>query len=184
MLSVINRKPYEFIAMRQPPSRSPGIERKVTRPFSKLNRLCREAGKRGGKLTTFKAVAEALDISAGRITQMFGHGQEDGGTVLHSKTVGRLTGAFNADGAPCEIEWLFLDYDDFVARLAAAPEPRPAPSESAAADASTAQWELREATVLPDLVELRLHPPRPGNEFPDFALCRYDASVRHRVVRA
>src|SRR3954452_1945460 len=88
----------------QPPSRPAGIERNVTKPFSKLNRLCREAGKRGGKLTTFKAVAEALGISAGRITQMFGYGQESKGTVLNSKTVGRLVGAFRADGVPCEIE--------------------------------------------------------------------------------
>src|SRR3954469_7384254 len=107
------RKAAEAVAMPQPPSRPAGIERNITTPFSKLNRLCREAGKRGGRLTTFKAVAEALGISAGRTTQMFGHGQEGCGTVLTSKTVGRLTGAFNSDGVPCEIEWLFLDYDEF-----------------------------------------------------------------------
>src|SRR4051812_20295232 len=124
------RKAAEAVAMPQPPSRPAGIERNVTTPFSKLNRLCREAGKRGGKLTTFKAVAEALGISAGRITQMFGHGQETEGTVLNSKTVGRLVGAFRADGVVCEIEWLFLDYEEFAARLAAAPETRPEPSRS------------------------------------------------------
>src|SRR5689334_811009 len=96
------RNAAEAMAMPQPPLRPAGIERNVAQPFSKLNRLCREAGKRGGKLTTFKAVAEALDISAGRITQMFGHGQEGCGTVVNSNTVGRLVGAFRADGVVCE----------------------------------------------------------------------------------
>src|SRR3954453_20940349 len=95
------RKAAEAVAMPQPPSRPAGIERNVTTPFSKLNRLCREAGRRGGKLTTFKAGAEALDVTAGRITQMFGHGQEDIGTVLSSKTVGRFIRVFNTDGVPC-----------------------------------------------------------------------------------
>jgi hypothetical protein len=153
--------------MSKPSSQSTGIERKITRPFSKLNRLCREAGKRGGTLTTFKAVSVALDVSAGRITQMFGHGQEDIGTVLSSKTVGRLIRVFNEDGVPCEIEWLYLDYDEFAARLAAAPEAKPVSFRSIIQDAPPARWELREMPGPADLVELRLHPPRQGNEVPN-----------------
>src|SRR3954454_11258392 len=140
MVFMNGRKPVEAAGMSESRPQPRAIECNVTQPFSKLNRLCREAGKGGGRLTTFKAVAEALDISAGRITQMFGHGQEASGTVLSSKTVGRLVGALRADGVPCEIEWLFLDYDDFAARLAAARDVNPAPARPAAPDVPPAQW--------------------------------------------
>ena len=35
-------------------------ERTISRPFSKLNRLCAEAKARGGMMTTFAAVAKAI----------------------------------------------------------------------------------------------------------------------------
>jgi hypothetical protein len=141
--------------------------RRITRPYSKLNRLCSEAAKCGGRLTTYKAVAEALDLSRGRVTQIFGYPKEKEGAIVKSETVGRLAAAFARDGVVCEIEWLYLDYDEFASRLAAASKARLAPSRSAYPVPPPGQWERREATVLPDLVELRLHPPRPGNEVPD-----------------
>jgi hypothetical protein len=131
---------------------------KITRPYSKLNRLCQEAAARGGSLTTFAAVAKQVDLSAGRITQLFGYGQEADGITVNAKTVGLVVSAFRKDGIACEIDWLYLDFDDFAARIAAAPSSQPDDFFS------SSDWELREDTVLADLVELRLHPPRSGNE--------------------
>jgi hypothetical protein len=93
------------------------------------------------------------------------------------ETVGLIVAAFRADGVPCEIDWLYLELDDFKTRLAAPPASK--------TDPASPDWELRETTVLPDLVELRLHPPQPGNEFKDSyyvdatllfgsAICDYD----------
>jgi hypothetical protein len=143
------------------------FNRRITRPYSKLNRLCSEAAKRGGRLTTYKAVAEALDLSPGRITQIFGYPNEADGIAVKAETIGRICAAFTRDSVVCAIEWFYLDYDDFADLVAAAPEARPALSGSDGPPLPPAKWELREATVLPDLVELRLHQPRPGNEIPD-----------------
>jgi hypothetical protein len=134
---------------------------KITRPYSKLNRLCQEAAARGGTLTTFAAVAKQVDLSAGRITQLFGYGREADGIAVKAKTVGLIVSAFRKDSIACEIDWLYLDFDDFVTRIAAAPSSQPD------ASVSSSDWELREDTVLADLVELRLHPPRSGNEVKD-----------------
>jgi hypothetical protein len=139
-------------------------ERLISRPYSKLNRLCAEARAREGALTTFAAVAKAIDLSPGRVTQMFGYGQESDGITIRAETVGALVKAFRDDGVPCGIDWLYLEYDEFCGRLAGPGRnlPPPEPPEPPVAD-----WELREGTVLADLVELRLHPPRPGNEVRD-----------------
>jgi hypothetical protein len=136
--------------------------RKITRPYSKLTRLCAEAAARGGELTTFSAVAKAIGVTPGRVTQMFGYGLEAEGVVIKAETVGLIVAAFRGDGAPCEIDWFYLGHDDFATRVATAGVRPSSSSEPLAGD-----WELREATVLVDLVELRLHPPRPGNEFRD-----------------
>ena len=135
-------------------------ERTISRPFSKLNRLCAEAKARGGMMTTFAAVAKAIELTPGRVTQLFGHGQEAEGVVVKAATVWALVGAFKRDGVPCEIDWLYLQLDEFTLRLASA-------APTGVAESVAADWELREHTVLPDLVELRLHPPRPGNEVED-----------------
>ncbi len=42
--------------------------RVVTRPYSKLTRLCELAAARGGTLTTFAAVAKAIELTPGRVT--------------------------------------------------------------------------------------------------------------------
>jgi hypothetical protein len=52
------------------------IVRTVPSPHRKLNALCAAAAPSGGTLTTFTAVAKAIDVSPGRITQLFGHGTE------------------------------------------------------------------------------------------------------------
>ena len=137
--------------------------RTIPRPHSKLNRLCEVAAFRGGTLTTFAAVARALELTPGRITQMFGHGEEAIGRNIKPETVGRLAAAFTHDGVRCEVDWLYLDFNDFAARLAKANSSAPSPHDTSLADAPAAGWAFTEATAVPGLVELRLHPPRPGN---------------------
>jgi hypothetical protein len=151
----------------QPPQMS--IPRLITMPHSKLQRLCAEAANRGGRLTRQARVAEALGVTRGRVSHSFGSRTNRVGVVIDAATVGRIAALFTADGVPCEIAWFYLDLEEFEKRVAAAPPTRPpgsrllhGPGESPAAD-----WELHEGTVLADLVELRLHPPRPGNEVPN-----------------
>jgi len=141
--------------------------RTISRPNSKLTRLCEFAAARDGKLSTFGAVAKALELSSGRITQMFGHGEEMNGISIEPRTLGRLVAAFTNDGVCCEVDWLHLEFDDFAVCLAKANSSTPSPDGTLSADASPAGWRLAETTVLPGLVELRLHPPRPGNEVPN-----------------
>ena len=160
------------------------MSRKITRPYSKLTRLVQEAAKRAGKLTTFAAVAEALGMSPGRVTQMFGYGQDEHGTSVKPETVGRLAAIFTADGATCEIDWFYLDYDDFAARIASSEMRSAATRESV-----PAEWERNEQNFLPSMVELRLYPPGPGGEVNakllfGTALCDYEPedSERPRTV--
>src|SRR5205085_8370857 len=133
--------------------------RLITRPYSKLTRLCAEAAKGGGALTTFAMVAKALNVTPGRVTQIFGYAKEADGITPKPETVGLLVAVFRRDGVGCEIEWLYLDYDDFAARLTKGQQAKRSEPEP--------DWELSADTVLPDLVELRLHPPRPANEIKD-----------------
>jgi hypothetical protein len=90
--------------------------RRISRPHSKLNRLCEAAASCGGFLTTFAEVAKALGLTPSRVTQMFGYGQETAGTVVRAETVGRIVGAFTGDGVPCEIDWLYQEFDVFPRR--------------------------------------------------------------------
>jgi hypothetical protein len=152
----------------------------ITRPFSKMNRLCAEAAKRRGALTSHRAVAAAIGLSTSRMSQLFGYAQERSGVVVRPETVGLICAVFTNDGVPCEVDWLHLDYKEFTDRLGAAGTLTDKPTDDALGD-----WELRETTVLGDLVELRLHPPRAGNEVKDSyyveatllfgtAICEYD----------
>jgi hypothetical protein len=134
--------------------------RKITRPHSKLNRLCAEAAARGSELRTYAAVAEAITVTPGRITQMFGYGQEAEGYIVEAKTVGAIVKAFRDDGVPCQVDWFYLEFEAFAAKVAVAQAEAAKPTEAVV-------WELREETVLTDLVELRIDPPTPDNEIPD-----------------
>src|SRR5690349_8351520 len=109
--------------------------RTITRPHSKLNRLCELAAARGGDLTTFAAVAKALELTPGRVTQMFGHGEEKLGKIIEPKTVGRLAAVFAHDGVRCEVDWLYVEFEDFASRLAKANPTSPAHRPSVYSDA-------------------------------------------------
>ena len=153
----------------------------VTRPSSKLKRLCESAASVGGNLATFAAVARELKVQPSRITQLFGHGVEKDGKNIEASTLERLAAAFTKDGLRCETEWLLAEFDDFAGRLAKANPAASGPRRYSNTDTPDGNWQFTEDTVLPDLVELRLHPPRPGNEMPELVLRRCDAAVRHRV---
>src|SRR5271156_1156675 len=144
-----------------PLSESTTAARTVTRPKSKLTRLWETTAARGGNLTTFPAVAKVLELTPARVTQMFGAGQETTGTVIQAATLGRLVAIFAADGVHCEVSWLYLEFTDFASRLETANPVAPDARASPAAERPSAVWERMEATALPGLVELRLHPPRP-----------------------
>jgi hypothetical protein len=157
------------------------VNRTVTRPYSKMKRLLAEAAKRRGALTTSSAVAAAIGLSRSRVTQLFGSAREHCGVVVKAETVGLICAAFTSDGVACDVDWLYLDYDDFADRLGTA---RTQKSEKFIDDGAH-DWERRERAVLRDLVELRLHPPRAGNEVKDSyyvdatllfgtAVCDYD----------
>ena len=138
------------------------------RPYSKLTRLCEVAASRGGALKSFVAVARAIELSPGRVTQLFGYGRDHDGTPIKPETLGRLVEAFAADGVCCEVAWLHLPFDDFADALTAAnPATGRTPRRTVASDAAAPGWRFTEDSMLPDLVELRLHPPRPGNELAD-----------------
>lgn len=141
--------------------------RKITRPHSKLTRLCAVAAACSGKLTKPEAVAAAIGRSAGRISQLFGSSQDSHGTIVPPELVGLIAAAFTDDGVRCEVGWLYLEFDEFADHLAEANPTGPAPRATGMSDAPAGGWTFTEGTVLPGLVELRLHPPRPGNEVPD-----------------
>jgi hypothetical protein len=146
---------------------TPSDARRITRPYSKLSRLCEQAAARGGTVTTFAAVAKAIGLTPGRVTQVFGYAQEAEGSLVRPGMLGRIAEAFVRDGVHCEVDWLHLHFDEFAARAAeanASARPRQVSDRS---DAPAGGWAFTEATALPGLVELRLHPPRPGNELPD-----------------
>jgi hypothetical protein len=141
--------------------------RTITRPYSRLTLLCGASRKCAGSLTTFKAVAEVIKVSNGRVTQLFGFAEEAQGlAVKTSETedqIANVARAFTADGITCDDHWFYLDYEEFAAHFA---DP-PGASAARSTKRPAANWELREGTVLADLVELRLHPPRPANESAD-----------------
>jgi hypothetical protein len=143
------------------------ISRLVRQPYSKLNRLCQEASVQGGTLKTYTAVADAVKLNRSRITQLFGHGQEAEGSVVPGRTLGDIVRVFNTDGVRCELAWFYLDIAHFEERLVQGRPDRTASRAAPVQVASSADWERRAETVLPDLVELTLPPPRPGNETPD-----------------
>jgi hypothetical protein len=60
---------------------------------------------------------------------------------------------------PCEVDWFFIEYEEFAA-LVARSEPVP---RQVVSDVAAVAWVLRRGTVMADLVELSLH-PRPANE--------------------
>lgn len=143
----------------------------ITRPYSKLNRLCAEAAKRGGSLRTFAAVAQAIKVTAGRVTQIFGFTQERDGSTVASKTLGLIVGAFTRDGITVEVDWFYLDYDEFAARVTAAPGGPPVVVSD--------DWDCDQTLRLRSLVELRLHPPGLAGELKTTLLfgtarCEYD----------
>jgi hypothetical protein len=87
--------------------------------------------------------------------------------ALLSKTLGRLATNFTRDDVQRVVEWLCLKFDDFGPRLTRANRAAPTPRASPASDAPDAGWQSPEGTLLPGLVEPRLHSPRPANEAPD-----------------
>lgn len=141
------------------PNLPPPIEC-VLNPYSKLTFLCDEARRRGSKLTSFAAVARRLDVSPGLISHLFGFLNEaDGLAVKTSETLAHLEGlarVFSADGLALEPDWFYLEYDAFVARVAAVPV--------SSAMASSDDWNCDQTLRLQSLVELRLHPPGPTGE--------------------
>lgn len=139
----------------------------VTRPHSKLRRLCALAAARGGTLTKPEEVARAIELSAGRISQLFGYSQEIQSRAISIDTLTLIAAAFTQDGVPCEVDWFYLEFEEFAACAAAAQSRDSAARVIVTSDAAPGEWQFTEATVLPDLVELRLHPPRAGNEIPD-----------------
>jgi hypothetical protein len=143
------------------------LVRFVPNPHRKLIALCELAAASGGTLTTFAAAAKAIGVTPGRVTQLFGHGVEHAGSNVEAATLDKLAAAFTTDGVRCETDWLCLDYGEFAVRLAKANPAAAGPRRTALADAPAAAWERTEATALPGLVELRLHPPHAANEVPD-----------------
>jgi hypothetical protein len=148
------------------------IVRTVPSPHRKLIRLCQLAATSGGTLTTFAAVAKAIGVTPGRITQLFGQDAEQEGSNILPTTLDKLAAAFIRDGVRCEADWLYLDHGDFAARLA----------KANIADGPTEVWERTEATALPGLVELRMHPPRMSNELPES--CYVDATLLFGIACA
>ncbi len=100
---------------------------------------------------------------------MFGYGREQDGTVIKPETLGRIAEAFAADGVRCEIAWLHLPFNTFVHELTTTnPTLRRTSRRAALSETPTPGWRFTEENLLPDLVELRLHPPRAGNELADW----------------
>lgn len=127
----------------------------VTTPNTKLDHLCERANAIGGTLVNHAAVARAIGATPSRISQLFGYGQETEGTTLPAGMEGRLVHAFNSDGVPLELGWLFLPLPTFKSRLAAPAASRPTRIEI--------PWRATESNPVPALVEFRLHEPTVSN---------------------
>ena len=97
---------------------------------------------------------------------MFGYSQEGQPKAISADTLSLIAAAFTEDGVPCEADWFYLEFE-----LSPRGPPRRSWQRSSARRRGVrrpaGEWQFTEATVLPDLVELRLHPPRAGNEIPD-----------------
>ena len=148
-------------------SQSLSDTRTITRPYSKLGRLCAMASARGGTLTLPAAVVRALGQTAGNLSQKFGSAHEHDGSNVQPDQLGAIVRVFENDGVRCEIAWFHLEFSLFEQHLAEANPSKSGPRTTQAPATSSADWQRRETTVLSDLVELRLPPPRPGNEIPD-----------------
>ena len=135
---------------------------------AKLRRLNAESAARGGKLVNFAAVAKALDISPGRLTQLFGISNPSAENAIKSETLGLLATAFSEDGVPLTIAALLLPFDDFAATLTAPTRPQskstPAPEEDS--DAPSADWLPGRPDDHTEQANLAAHPPRPLNSRP------------------
>ena len=93
--------------------------RRISAPHRKLSALFDEAASRGGRITSFTNLATALGLSVSRISQLFGFPMDRVGTTLKPSSLARLLGAFADDGLWLDDDLLFLEYDAFVARIAA-----------------------------------------------------------------
>jgi hypothetical protein len=159
--------------------------RPVQAANAKLKRLCAESASRGGALTTFDKVAEAINLSPGRVTQLFGARNPTAETGVDPATLGKIVKAFGLDGIGISVETFYLNYDAFVAQVApdamTLVEARtPIKDADAEPTLPSLDWHPDKAEAYTDLAVLQVHPPRPLNSRAD---CYYlDASLRFEIA--
>ncbi len=81
--------------------------------YSKLKRLFEAVAARGGELTSQKALAAAMGVSAPLVTQMFGHGRENDPLDQPPHQLGKLLQVFGAAGIRVERHWLDVPLEEF-----------------------------------------------------------------------
>ncbi len=142
---------------------------------AKLDRLCTESATRGGSLTTHGAVAKAIGITPGRLSQLFGIATATAEINISPETLGKIARAFTEDGVPLTPESLALPYEAFAATLA--PQRRPTRLEPEEPSLPSPDWHIETAAQYTDLAAATLHRPRPlSNNRPDAYFL--DASLR------
>jgi len=153
----------------------------VSSANAKLKRLCAESERRGGSLTTFGAVADAVGRSGGRLSQLFGFSEAQAENGISEKTLGAIARVFTQDGVPLTVETFYLDYMSFVSYLTSTYPTSSVPSAVSSCDDDalvlpSTDWVPDRSEAFTDLASAQLHPPRALNSRPD---CYYlDASLR------
>ena len=158
-----------------PPSPEPAPMPAIPNARAKLDRLCTESATRGGSLTTHGAVAKAIGITPGRLSQLFGIATATAEINISPETLGKIARAFTEDGVPLTPESLALPYEAFAATLA--PQRRPTRLEPEEPSLPSPDWHIETAAQYTDLAAATLHRPRPlSNNRPDAYFL--DASLR------
>jgi hypothetical protein len=92
----------------------------ICNPHSKIRRLFQEVAARGGSLCSFGALTGPLGVGKARVAGLFGFGTESTGCRPTAKQVGALVHAFNQEGVPIQIDWLYQPLEIFDALLVTA----------------------------------------------------------------
>ena len=143
----------------------------IPEAHKKFERLKAESSARNGSLKSGAAVAKALNISEGRVSQLFGP-NAGARTAISSELLGMFVRIFELDGVPITIGGLQADYRSFEETLAKAspsctsalsisfsksPDPTTLPSKD---------WIIEHPDAKTELAIVNLHPPCPQNSNP------------------
>ena len=136
-------------------------------------------------MTTFHAVANALEVTPSRISQLFSATNAAAEHGITPRTLGALARIFKEDGIDFSLDAFYLEYDEFVAELAKKADHRQPPRPATAWDDAmptlpSPEWIPARSIAHTKIAAAQIHPPRPMNSRLD---CYYlDVSLRFGTI--